>query len=90
MNDQKKIEEEIGQALVWNPYPEKRDKIISLSLDADLRKIENWDEYLNWLVDKNIKFRSAFSKRVKQLDFIKKLEIAEEIEVRSGNEREDQ
>jgi hypothetical protein len=55
-----------------------------------LRKIENWDEYLNWLVDKNIKFRSAFSKRVKQLDFSKKLVITEEIEVRSGNEREDQ
>jgi len=90
MNEQKKIEEEIGQPLVWNPYPEKRDKIISLSRDAELRKKENWDEYINWLVDKNIKFRNVFSKRVKQLDFSKKLEIAEEIEVRSGNEREDQ
>ena len=80
MNDQKKIEEEIGQELHWNPYPEKRDKIISLLRDADLKKKENWDEYINWLVDKNIKFRSVFSKRVKQLDFSQKLEGTDEIE----------
>jgi len=80
MNDQKKIEEEIGQELHWNPYPEKRDKIISLLRDADLKKKENWDEYINWLVDKNIKFRSVFSKRIKQLDFSQKLDNTDEIE----------
>ena len=61
-------------------------KVILLLHDADLKKKENWDEYINWLVDKNIKFRNVFSKRVKQLDFSKKLENIEEIEV--GSEAE--
>jgi hypothetical protein len=31
MDERAKIEEEIGETLSWNPYPEKRDKIILLS-----------------------------------------------------------
>jgi hypothetical protein len=78
MDDRAKIEEEIGETLMWNPYPEKRDKIILLSRDADLTIRENWAEYLNWLVDKTIRFRKVFAKRVKQLDLSKKLEDTEE------------
>jgi hypothetical protein len=63
------IEKEIGSELNWNPFPEKMDKIISLSIDADIWKKDKWEDYLKWLTDTVIKFRKAFSNRVKKLDF---------------------
>jgi phosphoglycerate-specific signal transduction histidine kinase len=68
------IEKEIGCELNWNPFPEKMDKIISLSRDADIWKREKWDEYLKWLLDYVLRFRMSFSKRVMKLDFTKKSE----------------
>lgn len=61
------IEREIGETLEWNPYPEKLDKIIRLSRPADLSKQNEWDEYCDWLVSLTLKFRKAFSPRVKAL-----------------------
>lgn len=63
------IEAEIGHELEWDPNPDNRDKVIMLKRDADLTKRENWDEYLEWLVDMTLRFRKAFSGRVKSLDF---------------------
>lgn len=63
------IESEIGQKLEWNPNPENKDKIICLTKDADLELKGKWPEYLNWLTDLSIKFRKAFAKRVKHMDF---------------------
>lgn len=62
------IEREIGESLEWNPYPDKRDKIVRLSRQADIFKRDEWDEYCDWLVDMTLKFRSAFAPRVKALD----------------------
>lgn len=63
------IESEIGAELQWNPNPENRDKIISLRRDANLEDKDKWDDYLDWLVDKTVKFRKTFGKRIKTMDF---------------------
>jgi len=70
--EKEEIEREIGKKLEWNPFPDKMDKIISLSIDADIWKKDKWEEYLNWLTETVIKFRKTFSKRVKKLDFSNK------------------
>jgi hypothetical protein len=64
------IEQEIGAKLEWNPYPEKRDKIIGLFREIDLENRAAWPEYCEWLIDKTIKFRKAFMPRVKNLRII--------------------
>lgn len=63
------IESEIGEKLEWNPNPDNRDKIISLKRDANIEDKNKWDEYLEWLVDRTVKFRRAFGKRVKTMNF---------------------
>jgi len=63
------IESEISEELEWNPNPENRDKIILLKRQADLENKDKWDEYINWLVDMTVRFRKAFSKRLKNMDF---------------------
>lgn len=70
--DKEEIEKEIGKKLEWNPFPDKMDKIISLSIDADIWNKAKWNDYLNWLTETVIKFRKTFSKRVKKLDFTNK------------------
>jgi len=62
------IENEIGEKLTWNPFPEKKDKIILLDRDADISNKEKWVEYIGWLVKYTLKFRAAFSPRIKELD----------------------
>jgi hypothetical protein len=62
------IHEEIGHELVWNPYPDKRDKIIVLERSGDLRQRANWPEYADWLTKTTIAFRNAFQQRIKDLD----------------------
>ena len=49
------------------------NKTIGLKRDADLTKRDNWNEYLDWLTDMTIKFWKTFYKRVKSLDFTKKI-----------------
>jgi hypothetical protein len=61
------IEKEIGEPLEWNPFPDKRDKVIRLMREADISKREQWGEYLDWLVAVTLKFRNTFSPRVKGL-----------------------
>jgi len=61
------IEEEIGQALAWNPSPENKDKIIGLFRTVDLSARDQWPEYCDWLVGYVAKFRKAFVPRVKAL-----------------------
>lgn len=56
------IEDEIGAKLEWNPNPENRDKIISLTKNFDLDDQSKWDVALDWLVQATIKFRDTFSK----------------------------
>ena len=68
LKEKETIEKEIGAKLTWNPYPDKKDKTILLDRPAELEKRDRWPEYLNWLIDHNIKFRKAFGLRVKKLD----------------------
>ena len=68
--DRKAIESEIGAELVWNPNPNKLDKIIVLDREADLDDRGKWDEYISWLVDKVAKFRKAFGPRILKLTFL--------------------
>lgn len=62
------IEQEIGHKLRWNPNPEGTDKIIAALMDADLARRDKWAEYLQWMVDMNIRFRKTFGPRIKELD----------------------
>ena len=73
------IEDEIGEKLVWDPHPQNRDKVIGLYLDANIAQKENWDDYLNWLVDTTIKFKITFSRIIKQLDFNRELKPESEL-----------
>ena len=61
------IEQEIGEALQWNPHPDNRDKIIALHHEADIWDRDRWDEYINWLVDAVARFRKVFMPRVRKL-----------------------
>jgi hypothetical protein len=62
------IEEEIGCKLEWDPNPENSDKSIRLQKEVDLEKTENWDEYQKWMLEYTLKFRLAFSKRIRKMD----------------------
>ena len=55
---------------IWNPNPNKLDKIILLDRNADLDDHSKWEEYISWLVDKVAKFRKAFGPRVLKLKFL--------------------
>lgn len=61
------IENEIGQRLQWNPFPEKKDKIIALYREVDLNDRERWSEYCDWLVDRVAKFLKVFGPRIKKI-----------------------
>ena len=56
------------------------NKTIGLKRDADLTKRDNWDEYLDWLTDRTIKFRTTFSTRVKSLDLTKRIDGEQDTE----------
>jgi hypothetical protein len=70
----KEIEDEIGEPLKWNPFPEKKDKIIVLDRAADLDDRKQWGEYVAWLVERVDKFRKAFGPRVKALNLTQEVE----------------
>ena len=61
------IESEIGEPLVWNPTPDKLDKIIALFRAVDVDNRAAWPEYCDWLVTRVARFRKAFVPRVKAL-----------------------
>jgi hypothetical protein len=62
------IERELGESLQWNPFPEKRDKIVALTRDVDLLNQDLWPDYVKWMVDHIRRFREVFGPRVKKLD----------------------
>lgn len=66
--DKAAIESEIGEKLVWNPHPEKRDKIIGLFREVDLTNRDAWPEYCDWFADVVGRFRKTFMPRVKALN----------------------
>ena len=59
------IENEIGSKLEWNPNPDNRDKVITLTKHFELENKENWKQAIDWLATETIKFREVFSKKIK-------------------------
>lgn len=60
------IETELGEVLTWNPNPENRDKVITITKQTDFRNERQVEEALDWLVQKTINFRNVFSKIIRQ------------------------
>jgi len=60
------IETELGEVLTWNPNPDNRDKVITLTKTTDFRNEKQVDEALDWLVQKTIHFRTVFAKIIRQ------------------------
>ena len=67
-SQREQIEQELGESLDWNPFPNKRDKVIGVYREADLDKQEKWAEYVAWMVNRIQRFREVFGPRVKDLD----------------------
>ena len=60
------IENKIGSKLDWNPNPDNRDKVITLTKQFDLQDENNWIGAIQWLVGETIKFKETFSKMIKE------------------------
>jgi hypothetical protein len=60
------IETKIGTKLVWNPNPDNKDKIISLSKHFDLDNEKGWNEAIDWLAKETLKFREVFSNLIRE------------------------
>ena len=60
------IEAKLENKLQWNPNPDNRDKVITLTKQFNLEDKENWEEAINWLVKETIKFKEIFSRMIKE------------------------
>lgn len=60
------IEREAGAQLEWNPYPDKKEKIIRLTRGVDLTDRAAWPEAIQWLVQTAIRFRDTFGPRIQR------------------------
>lgn len=65
-NKKAEIEKELGETLTWNPNPDNRDKVITLTKSTDFTNESQVNEALDWLVQQTIKFRSVFAKIIRQ------------------------
>lgn len=61
------IEGSIGQALLWNPNPNNRDKVITLLFPTDFDSLQKVEESIEWLVEYTIKAKETFSKIIRQM-----------------------
>lgn len=80
LTQKNEIEREIGQELIWCPNPENKDKTIVLYKDADIREKENWNDYIEWMVEMTVRFREVFMPRVKKLDLPMQQNNAEDLD----------
>ena len=60
------IELKIGSELTWNPNPNNKDKVITLTKHFELENKENWKEAIKWLAESSIKFKETFAKIIKE------------------------
>lgn len=58
------IEMKIGETLEWNPNPDNRDKVITLTKKFDLSDESKKEIALTWLIEQTLKFKVAFGKAV--------------------------
>lgn len=68
--EREQIEEQFGEQLVWSAPEDaqgesKRSKI-SLSRTCDLSKREDWEDYIDWMVDRGERFHDVFYDRIQQ------------------------
>jgi hypothetical protein len=61
-----KIEQQLGMSLTWNPNPDNKDKIVSITHHTDFKDKGRVDEAIKWLTDNTIKFRDTFSRIIKE------------------------
>jgi hypothetical protein len=80
------IENEIGEQLTWDPNPDARDKVITISKNVELDRRDRWPEYLDWMVDMTSKFRNAFSQRLRALDLSDNLDYSGEEDIDDGED----
>lgn len=67
--DKEKIEQEMGEPLIWRGLPSKKESNITISYDnIDPTKKDNWPELHQWLKEKLEKIHSVFSNRIKYLN----------------------
>ncbi len=60
------IESKIGARLVWNPNPNNKDKVITLTKNFNLNDEDSWEKAVEWLSEQTIKFKNVFSKIIKE------------------------
>lgn len=61
------IEQEIGEVLEWDPYPEKRERTICLVRGYSIMNRGDWPLASEWLVKTAVTFRAAFAQRLADL-----------------------
>jgi hypothetical protein len=66
--DRETIEQEMGERLEWNPFPEKMDKIIRLNRQGDISNREQWPELARWLTHEAIEFKRSFAPRILRMN----------------------
>lgn len=59
------IERELGFQMIWNPYPDKKDKVIYINKQFNMDDPNEWKESVSWLKEHTIKVYKCFSKRIK-------------------------
>jgi hypothetical protein len=66
LQNKKRVEEEIGEKLEWNPNPNNKDKIIALNRNFDFENKDSWDEAINWSVNYTLAFKKVFGELIKE------------------------
>lgn len=64
----KVIELRIGEVLEWNPNPDNRDKVITLTRKFDLSNEIEENVALDWLTEQTLKFKIAFGEAITEKD----------------------
>ena len=70
-SDRERIEAEMGEELLWRPPEDaQRDSSnrskITLRRSGDLTEQEDWEEYLDWMMERGEKFHEVFYDRIQQ------------------------
>ena len=62
------IEKELGYSLNCERLDDKKASRISISKKIDINKEENWDEAIDWHLEKAVEFYNVFSMRIKDFN----------------------
>ena len=67
--DKDEIEREIGEPLVWEKLPDKKNSAIYFVMDnCDLADRSTWPELHTWMIEKLEVFHRVFAQRIKDLN----------------------